>query len=68
MCSGNQLAMAIVEMETVVIHRFDFDILVHDLGLRDEIERPRQMYHFLEYDHFLLSIWQLANQPNTSIS
>jgi len=26
-CSCNQLAMVIVEVETVVIHRFDFDIL-----------------------------------------
>jgi hypothetical protein len=32
-CSGNQLAVAIVEVETVVIHRLDFDVLVHDLRL-----------------------------------
>jgi hypothetical protein len=32
-CSANQLAIAIVEVETVVIHRFNFDILVHDLRL-----------------------------------
>jgi len=30
-CSGNQLGMAMVQVETVVIHRFDFDILVQDL-------------------------------------
>jgi hypothetical protein len=33
MCSGNQLAMSIGEVETVGIHRFNFDILVHDLRL-----------------------------------
>jgi hypothetical protein len=49
--------MAIVEDETVVIHRFDFDILVHDVRLSDEIEQPQQMHHFLEYDRFRLSIW-----------
>jgi hypothetical protein len=32
-CSGNQLAMVILEGETVVIHQFDFDVLVHDLRL-----------------------------------
>ena len=31
--------MAIVEVETVVIPRFDFDILVDDLRLWDEIKR-----------------------------
>jgi hypothetical protein len=55
--SGHQLVMAIVEIEPVVIHRFDFDILVNDLRLRDEFERPRQMHHFLEYNRFHLSIW-----------
>jgi hypothetical protein len=30
-CSGNQLAMVIVKVETVLIHQFDFDVLVHDL-------------------------------------
>jgi len=64
-CSGNQLAMAIEPVETVVIHRFNFDILVHDLRLWDEIERPWKMHHFLEYDRFRLIIWQLPNQPNT---
>jgi hypothetical protein len=28
----------IVVVDTVLIHRFDFDVLVHDLGLCDEIE------------------------------
>jgi hypothetical protein len=32
-CSGNQLAMVIVKVETVLIHQFDFDVLVHDLRL-----------------------------------
>jgi hypothetical protein len=32
-CSGNQLAMAMVKVETIVIHWFDFDILVHDLRI-----------------------------------
>jgi hypothetical protein len=32
-CSGNQLAVAIVEVETVVSYWFDFDVLVHDLRL-----------------------------------
>jgi len=32
-CSGNQRVMAIVGVETIVIHQFDFDILVHDLRL-----------------------------------
>jgi len=68
MCSGNQFAMAIVEVETVVIHRFNFDVLVHDPKRWDEIESSRQMHHFLIYYYFCLSIWQLANQPNTPIS
>jgi len=34
--SGNQFAMAIVAVETLVIHRFDFQVLVHDLRLGDE--------------------------------
>jgi len=55
-CSGNQLAMAIVEVETVVIHQFNIDVLVHELRLWDEIEWPRQMHHFLEYARFPLSI------------
>jgi len=33
MCSGNEIAMAIDEVETVVIHRLDSDVLVHDLRL-----------------------------------
>jgi len=37
--SGNQFAIAIVEVETVVIRWFDFDVLLHDLKLWDEIER-----------------------------
>jgi hypothetical protein len=32
-CSGNHFAMATIEVKTVVIHRFDFDVLVHDLRL-----------------------------------
>jgi len=31
--SGNEHAMAIVEIEIVVIHQFDFDVLVVDLKL-----------------------------------
>jgi len=41
---------------------------IHDLRLWDEIEQFRQMHHFLKNDLFHLSIWPLANQPNTSIS
>jgi len=52
--------MVIVEVETVVIHWFDFDILLPELRLWDEIERPQQMHHFLKYDGFRLSIWQLT--------
>jgi hypothetical protein len=32
-CSGNHVALAILEVETIVIYRFDFDVLVHDLRL-----------------------------------
>jgi hypothetical protein len=53
--------MAIVEVETLVIHRFNFDVLVHDLRLWDAIESPQQRHHFLKYDRFRLSIWQLAS-------
>jgi hypothetical protein len=32
-CSGYELAITIVEVETVGIHWFDFDVLVHELRL-----------------------------------
>jgi hypothetical protein len=32
-CSGNQLAMPIIEIETIVMDWFDFDVLVLDLRL-----------------------------------
>ena len=60
-CSVNQRAMAIVEVETVVIYRFDFDVLVHYLRLWDETEQSQQMHHFVMYDRFPLSIWPKAN-------
>jgi len=31
-CSGNQVSIAIIEVETVVIYCLNFDVLVHDLG------------------------------------
>jgi hypothetical protein len=37
-CSGNPQAKAIAEVETVVIHRFDFDVVVYDLELGNEME------------------------------
>jgi len=49
--------MTIVEVEALVIHRFDFDILLHDLNLWDGIDGSWQMHHFLKYDRFRLSIW-----------
>ena len=60
--------MSIEEVETIVIHQFDIDILVHDLTLCDDIEHSWQMHHCLKSDYLRLSIWQLTNQPNTSIA
>jgi len=64
---GNWFDMAILGIDTVVIHLFDCDIIVGELGMWDKVERRQQIHHFLEDDHFRLSIWQLPNQPNTSI-
>jgi len=60
--------MPIVEVDTVVIFRFDLDVLVHDIRLWYDIAWSWHIHHFLKYDCFRLSIWQLPNQPNTSIS
>jgi len=49
--------MVIVEVETIVIHQFNFAVPVHDLSLWDEVERPQQMHYFLEYNRFCRSIW-----------
>jgi len=60
--------MAIVEVVTRVIHRCEFDVLVGELTLKGEVERLRQINHFLKYDGFCLYIWHLANQAKTAIS
>lgn len=35
-CSGSQLGLAILQVETIVIHWFHFDVLAHHLKLCDE--------------------------------
>ena len=60
--------MALVEIETVVIHQFHVNIFIHDLSLWDEIERFWQMHRFLKYNCVRLFCLQLISQPNTSIS
>jgi len=60
-CSRNCLIMELllppIEVEPAVIHRFNFDVLLHYLTLWDEVEQSQKMYHFLKHDHFGLSIW-----------
>jgi len=67
-CCGNQFAIMSEVVNTLVIHGFNFDIVVHRLSVWDVIEQFEQMHNFLMYDHFSILIWQLANQPDTSLS
>jgi len=67
-CPSTWGVVAIVAVETVVIHWIHFDVLVRNMRLQDEIELSQQMHDFLKYDHFRLSIWRLTIQPTTSIS